>query len=197
MTTLKLVSVSLIVMFVLAACTGNQTTNEVVAIDRPDDWASLMNETPGLSNFYKVSNDLYRGAQPEEEGFAELQKLGIKTVVNLRTLHSDREDCSEAGLKYVHISFQAWEGEDDEVIDFLRVIADPENHPVFVHCQHGADRTGVMSAVYRIAIQGWSKEETIREMIDGGYGFHGIWQNLIDYVEELDVDQMKARAAID
>ena len=178
------------------ASSADPASSEGSAIDRPPEWATEMAEAPGLTNFFKVSDDLYRGAQPEEEGFANLKKLGIKTVVNLRTLHSDRKDTANVGLKYVHIKVQAWEGEDDEVIEFLQVVTDPENHPVFLHCQHGADRTGVMTAVYRMAIQGWSKEKSIREMTEGGYGFHSVWQNLIDYVEDLDIDQVKARAGL-
>lgn len=83
------------------------------------------------------------------------------------------------------------------MVEFLKVIAESENHPVFLHCQHGADRTGVMSAVYRIVVQGWSKEAAIREMTEGGYGFHSVWLNLIDYVENLDIEDLKARAGID
>jgi len=147
---------------------------------------------PGLSNFAKISDGLYRGAQPEPEGFKTLKAMGIKTVINLRTFHSDRKACEAAGLQYVPISVQAWEGEDEEVIDFLRTVSDPANLPVFVHCQHGADRTGVMSAVYRMVIQDWPKEKAIEEMTDGGYGFHRVWQNLIDYVEGIDVDALKA-----
>ena len=181
----------------LMACTGKAPTEEAVAVDRPEAWATPLNDLPGLENFYKVSDQLYRGAQPEGEGFAELKKLGINTVVNLRTFHSDRDDCEEAELNYVHITVQAWEKEDEEVADFLRVVVDPKNQPVFVHCLHGSDRTGVMSAVYRIAIQGWSKEEAIREMTADEFGFHGVWQNLIDYVEEIDIERVKEMAGIE
>ena len=43
-------------------------------------------------------------------------------------------------------------------------MADPAKRPVFVHCKHGADRTGTMVAFYRILFEGWSKDEAIREM---------------------------------
>ncbi|HET8706279.1 MAG TPA: hypothetical protein VFM46_08265, partial [Pseudomonadales bacterium] len=54
-------------------------------------------------------------------------------------------------------------------------------------CQHGADRTGVMSAMYRMVEQGWSKQEALDEMINGGYGFHPLWSNIIDYIKQVDI----------
>ena len=63
-------------------------------------WAVAVKK-PGLPNLYKISDQLYRGAQPEDEGFAELKKMGIKTVINLRSFHSDRANCKKHGLKYV------------------------------------------------------------------------------------------------
>jgi protein tyrosine phosphatase (PTP) superfamily phosphohydrolase (DUF442 family) len=175
---------------------ADQPRSEDTAPERPASWAVPITDQPGLSNLFKVSDELYRGAQPDDVGFASLNQLGIRSVVNLRTFHSDRSECKENGLNYFHISVQAWAGEDEEVVELLKVVADPENQPVFVHCMHGADRTGVMSAVYRIVIQGWSKEDAIKEMTEGGYGFHSVWQNLINYVEELDVDRIKAEAGL-
>ncbi len=144
-----------------------------------------------MPNLHQVSDILYRGAQPDDEGFAELKKLGIKTVVNLRSLHSDRSECKEAELDYVKIACQAWEAEEEEVVDFLKVLADPERRPVFVHCQHGADRTGMMVAIYRILAQDWTKEDAIAEMTEGGFGYHSIWKELIEYIEELDVEKLQ------
>nr|HNI57084.1 protein-tyrosine-phosphatase [Elusimicrobiota bacterium] len=66
-----------------------------------------------------------------------------------------------------------------------------------VHCQHGSDRTGTMVAIYRIAVQGWSKESALDEMVNGGYGFHPLWKNLRRYIRNLDVAAVKAKAAAD
>ncbi len=155
-----------------------------------------MDPRPGLDNFFWVSDGLYRGAQPERQGFEELRKLGVKTVVNLRTFHSDRAECRKAGLKYVHITVQAWEMEEEEVVEFLKAVIDPQNQPVFVHCMHGADRTGVMSAIYRIAVQGWSREEAIKEMTEGGFHFHSMWKEIVEYVRECDIQRLQRLAGI-
>jgi protein tyrosine/serine phosphatase len=75
-------------------------------------------------------------------------------------------------------------------------VSNPKRTPVLVHCLHGSDRTGTMCALYRIAIQGWSKEDALKEMVEGGYGFHGVFQNLLDYLDELDIDDIKRKAAV-
>ena len=65
-----------------------------------------------------------------------------------------------------------------------------------MHCQHGADRTGAMSALYRIAVQGWSKEEAIREMVHGGFNYHEIWINRPRWIRELDIGRIRAEAGL-
>lgn len=87
--------------------------------------------------------------------------------------------------------------EEDEAVDFLSVVRDPARQPVFVHCQHGADRTGMNVAIYRIVEQGWSKEDAITEMTSGGFGYHPIWTELVEYVEALDVEGLRRKLAAD
>ena len=91
---------------------------------------------------------------------------------------------------------KTWHPEEKEIVRFLQIVTDPRRQPVLVHCQHGADRTGTMCALYRVAVQGWTKGEAIREMTDGGYGFHSTWKNLIQWVRDLDVEQIKKRAGL-
>ena len=163
---------------------------------RTRSWARLM-KLAGVENFHKVSDELYRGAQPSDKGMRELEKLGTKTIVNLRSFHSDRGEIKGTDLAYEHIYMKAWHAEDKEVVRFLKIVSDKEHTPVFVHCMHGADRTGTMCAIYRIAIQGWSKAEAIEEMTKGGFGFHSVWENLPEYLEELDIEEMKRQAGLE
>jgi protein tyrosine phosphatase (PTP) superfamily phosphohydrolase (DUF442 family) len=169
---------------------------QAATIAEQNKWAERI-ELPGLPNFYKVSDELYRGAQPTAEGMKQLEKLGVKTVVNLRALHSDRDEIKGTDLSYVHIGMTAWCISDNDVIRFLRIVTDKSRTPVFVHCQHGSDRTGTMCAIYRIVVQGWSKDEAIEEMAKGGFSFHSIWQNLPDYVRKLDINEIKHSAGLD
>lgn len=154
------------------------------------DWASRI-ELPGLPNFHKVSDELYRGAQPTKEGIEQLKKLGIKTIINLRSFHSDRDEISDSNILYEQIYIKPWHLEDKETTRFLQTVTDESNHPVFVHCQRGADRTGTMCAIYRIIIQGWSKQQAIEEMTKGGFGFNKLYINLIKYIEQLDEEEIE------
>lgn len=156
---------------------------------RPILWARPMDKT-GLPNLYQVSETLYRGAQPTEEGLKELQRMGVKTVINLRSFHSDRDIVPE-GLRYVSIPMKAWHIENEDLSQFLRLVQDSGQVPVFVHCQHGADRTGVVCAVYRMAIQEWTEEEAIKEMTEGGYGFWPRWGNIKQYLRNLDLEELR------
>lgn len=157
-------------------------------------WAEPL-ERPGLSNLHRVTPLLYRGAQPTREGFFELGRMGVKSVISLRSFHADSIPI-DANLHYERISFKAWHPEDEDVVRFLRLVTDPARQPVFVHCQWGADRTGMMCAIERVALEGWTKDEAIAEMTQGDFGFHPEWQNLIRYVRELDVDKLARQAGV-
>jgi len=89
------------------------------------------------------------------------------------------------------LSVKTWHMEDEDVVRVLKLIRNKENGPFLIHCQHGADRTGLMSAMYRIVEQGWTKDEAIKEMVEGGYGFHPIWSNIIKYIRNADVKKIK------
>jgi protein tyrosine/serine phosphatase len=95
------------------------------------------------------------------------------------------------------IVFNVFHPEMKDVVRFLRLAGDPARRPVFVHCKHGADRTGMMVAFYRIVRQGWTKKQAIREMVHGGFGFHSIWDHLIGFVRDADIDKLRARLRID
>jgi protein tyrosine/serine phosphatase len=174
---------------------GAEETSKSVPSSRPASWAQPI-EMAGVPNFHKVSDGLYRSAQPTSEGMENLEKLGIKTIVNLRSFHSDRDETSGTALRCEHLFMKAWHPEEKEVVAFLKIISDPKRQPVLVHCQHGADRTGMMCAIYRLAVQGWTKEEALKEMTEGGYNFHGVWQNLLQYVDRLDVAAIKRQAGL-
>ena len=150
----------------------------------------------GAPNFHKVSKTLYRSAQPTADGMSNLKSLGIVTIVNLRSFHSDREEIGDTGLAYEHIYMKAWHPEEKEAVRFLQIVTNPKRTPILVHCQHGADRTGTMVALYRVVIQGWSKQDAIEEMTKGNFGFHGVWENLITWINGLDIESIKKKANI-
>lgn len=162
---------------------------------RPATWATKL-DRPGLPNLHKVSDKLYRGAQPTAEGIKELEKMGVKTIVCLRTGKIDQELVAGSNLALEEIPMNAWDVKEDHVVRFLKVVTDKERQPVFVHCQHGADRTGTMCAAYRVVIDGWTKRQAIDEMTKGGFNFHSIWVNLPKFIENMNVEAIKEKAEI-
>jgi protein tyrosine/serine phosphatase len=162
---------------------------------RPSQWAQPL-QREGLPNLHQVTPVLYRGAQPTAAGMRQLKAMGVTTVANLRSFNSDQKELSDTALAYEHISMKAWHPEREDIIRFLRIVTDKNRHPVFVHCQHGADRTGLMCAIYRVAIGGWTKEEAIKEMTQGGFGHHTIWTNLVRFIQDLDIEAIKKQAGI-
>ena len=79
----------------------------------------------------------------------QLKAMGVKTVVDLRALHSDRDLIGDTGLTYEGVGMTAWHPEDEDAVRFLKIVTDKSRTPVFVHCQYGSDRTGTMCAIYR------------------------------------------------
>jgi len=132
---------------------------------------SLAQQAPSykeLPNFHKVSDTLYRGAQPLSGGVKKLASLGIKTIVNLRgeddLAHQEKKDAEAAGLHYFSVSMAGLSAPSDEqVVRVMSIIDKPENQPVFIHCKRGSDRTGTIAAVYRISQDGWTADRAIAE----------------------------------
>lgn len=187
---------------VLTLAGGCLTVAPAAADPRPDNWASPVAAIPGLPNLYRVNSTLYRSAQPSREGFVFLGTQAslanadrpIKTVVSLRAFTDDAPLVpASSGLRLEQIRFKTWHPENEDVVKFLRIATTPALQPVLVHCQHGSDRTGTMVAIYRIAFEGWTKAQATDEMTHGGFGFHPMWQNLIRYIEELNVNAIKAQ----
>ena len=159
-----------------------------------DKWAAIIKEKKGLTNFRKVNSTLYRGAQPTAEGMKTLKAMGVKTILNLRSFHSDRDEIGSTKLNYAHLYTKTWHVEEKEIISFLKLVNNKEKTPVFVHCMQDVDRTGTICAVYRIVMEDWSKEEAIAEM--KAIGHNTIWKNLPSMLRKLNVEKIKKDVGI-
>ena len=122
--------------------------------------------------------------------------MGVKTVVNLRAWHSDKDKVASTGLKSVRFEMEPWRGDTEEVVQFLKTVTDTNSLPVFVHCERGADRTGMMCAMYRISVCGWTKPAAIAEMKNGGFDFNPAWHDLVSFIEKADLADIKRRAGL-
>ena len=163
--------------------------------NRPAHWAQPVT-LAGVPNFYLVTTNLYRGAQPTADGMVQLQALGVRSVMNLRIMRSDRHELHGTTLKGFSVAMVPWHADADEVVAFLKAATDTNNLPMFVHCERGADRTGMMCAMYRVVVCDWTKEEAIREMKEGGFHFSPAWKKLVSYVKTADVADLKKRVGL-
>lgn len=136
-----------------------------------------------LPNFYCINENLYRGGQPTAEGIKRLAELGIKTIINFRDkVEREKQHAEDHGLHFINFHLSNWfAARDEEIHAVLEVIRNPENHPVFIHCKRGADRTGTVVAIYRMLFDGWTAKEANREAKHHGIGWWQVWMK--DYIK--------------
>lgn len=133
----------------------------------------------GIPNSGKINDFLYRGAQPREQGLPELKKLGVTTIVDLRSedpqkADRERKQAESLGMRFVHIPVGGWDPPtNDQVAQFLSLFGNGPGQKIFVHCRFGEDRTGVFIAAYRMAMEKLPPEQAMEEMYF--FGFHGHW----------------------
>jgi tyrosine-protein phosphatase SIW14 len=144
----------------LAADVNTPTGNSLSGID--------------IKNFGRVSPNYYRGAEPNSGDYPRLAALGVKTVIDLRSHDRDPQEKSlveNAGMTYVQLPMTTRETPSaSKVQEFLRIVTDPANQPVYVHCVGGRHRTGVMTAVYRMTQDGWTADQAFKEMKEYDFG---------------------------
>ncbi|KVV21285.1 protein-tyrosine-phosphatase [Burkholderia ubonensis] len=168
---------------------GAQPSSDVAA--RPLQWAQSVPDAR-LDNLHRITPSLYRSALLSREDVPELQKLGIRKVISFRAFHSDERILAGTQITMQRIPINTWYIRDEDMVAALRVLRDADRDgPVLIHCQHGADRTGLVSALYRMVYQGWTREQALDELQHGGYGFHAIWQNITYYLKHVDVERLR------
>ncbi len=138
--------------------------------------AQIASASANLRNFHEVNDKLYRGGQPKDDEFAELKKLGIVTVIDIRdnddNALKEKAMVEKAGMRFINYPLGNWSRPDIQDIDkILAEIAVPANQPVFVHCKRGSDRTGTVIAVYRIAHDDWDAKRASDEAKTFGIGW--------------------------
>jgi tyrosine-protein phosphatase SIW14 len=151
--------------------------------------ASAWADSQNVPNFQKVNDQVYRGAQPTDRGFQDLAQLGIRTVVDLRDIgeHSQADEqkiVTGLGMRYVSIPMHGLSTpESTKVAAVQALFNDTNSGPVFVHCKRGADRTGMVIAVYRISHDGWDNKKALSEAKSNGMSFfeRAIQHYVMDY----------------
>ena len=127
-----------------------------------------------IKNFRQVSAWLYRGGQPKEEEFEQLKALGIRTVVclrwNMNAIKKERALAEKHGLNFISIPLSYWILPTRKEIErFFSILDDEAMRPIYVHCVHGADRTGAFCAMHRIKCDNWTADQAYEEMKQAGF----------------------------
>lgn len=159
---------------------------------RPTEWAQPVEVQ---YNLFQMSPTLYRSALPDSGAVPLLKNLKVATVINFLP-ESDSNWLKTPGINQVQLPYRTNHVDDSDVLKTLRAIQAAEAAgPVLMHCKHGSDRTGLMAAMYRIVIQGWSKEDALNEMTQGGFGESGHFRDDVRYVMQADVDKLRTALA--
>ena len=143
----------------------------------------------GITNFGQVNERVYRGAQPNEAGMASLKQLGIKSIINLRmtndVLSAELDQARNLSILYTNVPLAGFARPTNEQIRRVLALIDSLPSPVFIHCQHGCDRTGTVIACYRIQHDGWSGDAALQEARRYGLSFfeRGMREYIVDFAK--------------
>ncbi|MBC3268788.1 dual specificity protein phosphatase family protein [Pseudomonas sp. SWRI81] len=155
---------------------------------RPAEWAQPVE---AQFNLFRLSPTLYRSALPSAGAVPLLKNLHVVTVINFLP-EADSAWLSDPGIKQVQLPYRTNHVDDSDVLKVLRAIQSAEaDGPVLMHCKHGSDRTGLMAAMYRLVVQGWTKEQALKEMTEGGFGDSQHFRDSVRYVMQVDVDRLR------
>lgn len=157
-----------------------------------------------IANFHKVDDNIYRGARPTgSASYHFLKQIGVKTIINLEgdatqelfpgwgkgktaaSIATEREEATRANLNFIHKPLRELPARSREfrerIEEVLQIMSEPSNQPVFIHCLHGADRTGVIIALYRVKYMNWQALEAWQEMNATGHNFlHYLFTSELD-----------------
>jgi protein tyrosine/serine phosphatase len=157
-----------------------------------DDSVAANSATPDEpANFYLVSSGIYRGGHPDAGGLVYLQNLGVTTIIDLEIgdlieatpaeIDAEIQGATALGIHDIREPMSAFElalssSFDNRIDQILAILADPSQKPVYVHCKHGQDRTGLVIGLERVINEGWTPAAAWNEMLEHGFhvGFLGL-----------------------
>jgi protein tyrosine/serine phosphatase len=146
-----------------------------------------------IANFGCINEKFYRGAQPRPGDYKDLAALGVKTIIDLQQdgERDEQQMAEAAGMKFYRIglSDKSWPSP-EKAAQFIKIVNDPENQPVFIHCHGGRHRAGIMTAIYRMTHDGWDADQAYGEMkqygFERGIGHGSLKDYIYDYYSRLD-----------
>lgn len=161
-------------------------------VSRPTEWAQPVE---AQYNLFQMSPTLYRSALPDSGAVPLLEKLKVATVINFLP-EPDSRWLMRPAIAQVQLPYRTNHVDDADVLKALSAIQAAEaKGPVLMHCKHGSDRTGLMAAMYRVVVQGWSKEDALSEMTEGGFGDSTHFKDGVRYMMRADVEKLRTALA--
>ena len=125
----------------------------------------------GIANYYHVRPDVATAGQPSDQGLADIKKAGFKTIINLRTEQEgsleERPKVEGLGLEYHNIPIGSDGISKDQVAVFEKILGDPANRPVFVHCA-SSNRVGAMWFIHQVLGEGKDEASALEEARKAG-----------------------------
>jgi uncharacterized protein (TIGR01244 family) len=146
-------------------------------------------EFPGVRNYSRVDATVGCGGQVDPAAMASLKSEGFVSVINLRlpteegaNVEQGRAAAQAAGLKYIHLPFNAASPDPKVVDSFLAAVSDRANQPVFIHCG-SASRVGGMWTIKRALQDKWPVEKALAEGKAIGLNNPGLETFVTDYIK--------------
>lgn len=130
--------------------------------------------TEDLPNYYMMNDFVHRGGRPSAAGMKALAKMGVKLIINIEddedAIKADRKYAAANGIKFVSVPFKTWSKPSDAKVEYvLKLLQDRSYGPIYLHCKHGRDRTGMIMGLYRVFAEGWHPKTAYKEMKDRGF----------------------------
>jgi tyrosine-protein phosphatase SIW14 len=152
----------------------------ILIFAQPNDQTGKITTATGLTNFHQVDSYLFRGAAPTPVGIQTLKKLGVKTIIDFRVnpemVEAERSESERLGMRYINLPISRCNVTSQCQKAFFETVnaaaANPADGPVFVHCAHGSDRTGIMIGMWRVQHDGWSYLAAAQEALHYGFFIH-------------------------
>ena len=137
-------------------------------------------------NFKQENAFLYRGPAPSIKRLNELKAMGIKTIVSVRNNPNPKKAAyaEKIGLRWMTVKTSVMHSpKEADIRKFLNIVTNPENHPVYVCCVGGRDRSVFYVTAYKIAVEGADPDEALAHM--DGSTWHKLWPGFRYYVDIL------------
>ena len=142
----------------------------------------------GVRNYTKVDATIGCAGATDPKARAALKERGYKAVLNLREateegslIPESKAAAEAAGLAFIHVPFKGSAPDDAVADEFLKVVANTTNQPLFINCG-SANRVGAMWLIKRMVIDKWAQDKAVEEAKAIGLTSAALEKWALDYV---------------